>query len=474
MCVPFTFFLRETFFSILFFSLSRSYIYTHTYINKTMSDDFDDDLYNAYDTAETEDGFHQNDLYDKEPAEPKDEEQEEEAHEDQREQQQPMNNEGNMGMWGFQNIPYQQYMAAYQMSLQQQMMNPYQVQHMMRQYNTMSQPYNNYNKQRAPSPQLNQKSDTVDRSNDKPIVASAANTDEGKMFIGGLNWETTDESLRDYFSQFGQVVECTVMRDPLTQRSRGFGFLTMKENADVDKIVSQDHHHLDGKRIDPKRAIPREEQDKTEKIFVGGISPEVNEEEFRQFFTQFGTVLDATLMLERDTGRPRGFGFITFESSQGVEEALRHTHLSIKDKTIEVKRAMPKGKQNRTPMNTNYRPNSRYQANTMRYGMYPQMAAAAAAAAAAYYGGNNHMNNNNNNNNGGGGSSGGNGYDGYSMRPHRSGGGGGSGSGGGGGGSGSGGHRYHQQDNSRYSRDNDGGPVHASHFSRNQSHYRPY
>ncbi|KAI8070587.1 Interdomain Rrm packing contributes To Rna recognition in the Rna15, Hrp1, anchor Rna 3 [Gilbertella persicaria] len=154
------------------------------------------------------------------------------------------------------------------------------------------------------------------------------------MFIGGLNWDTSDESLRDYFSQFGPVVECIVMRDPLTQRSRGFGFLTMKENADVDKIVSQEHHYLDGKRIDPKRAIPREEQDKTEKIFVGGISPEVNEEEFRTFFSQFGTVLDATLMLERDTGRPRGFGFITFEDSQGVEEALKNPHLSIKDKTV--------------------------------------------------------------------------------------------------------------------------------------------
>lgn len=145
------------------------------------------------------------------------------------------------------------------------------------------------------------------------------------------------------------------MRDPATQRSRGFGFLTMKENSAIDKIVSQDHHNLDGKRvsfnvfyqlemtfiwlphqIDPKRAIPRDEQDKTEKIFVGGISPEVNEEEFREFFTQFGTVLDATLMMERDTGRPRGFGFVTFEDSKGVEEALKNPNLSIKDKTVNI------------------------------------------------------------------------------------------------------------------------------------------
>jgi RNA recognition motif-containing protein len=89
-------------------------------------------------------------------------------------------------------------------------------------------------------------------------------------------------------------------------------------------------------QIDPKPAIPRDEQDKTEKIFVGGISAEVNEDEFREFFSQFGTVIDATLMTERETGRPRGFGFITFETSQGVEEALRQSKLTIKDKTASI------------------------------------------------------------------------------------------------------------------------------------------
>ncbi|KAI7862672.1 hypothetical protein BDF14DRAFT_1735701, partial [Spinellus fusiger] len=154
-----------------------------------------------------------------------------------------------------------------------------------------------------------------------------------KMFVGGLNWETTDDSLRQYFAQFGEVADCVVMRDPATGRSRGFGFLTMLDTNVVDTIVNQDHY-LDGKRIDPKRAIPREEQEKTEKIFVGGISADVDEEEFREFFTQFGKVTDATLMTDRDTGRPRGFGFITFESSNGVDEALRHPDLSIKGKLV--------------------------------------------------------------------------------------------------------------------------------------------
>jgi RNA-binding protein Musashi len=58
----------------------------------------------------------------------------------------------------------------------------------------------------------------------------------------------TIESLKDYFSQFGEVLECTVMRDAATGRSRGFGFLTFKDPKTVN-IVMVKEHHLDGKIV---------------------------------------------------------------------------------------------------------------------------------------------------------------------------------------------------------------------------------
>ncbi|ORX88929.1 RNA-binding domain-containing protein [Basidiobolus meristosporus CBS 931.73] len=167
--------------------------------------------------------------------------------------------------------------------------------------------------------------------------------DEGKVFIGGLNWETSDATLQEYFSKYGEITDCVVMRDSATGRSRGFGFLTFADPRAVDEVLKSDHH-LDGKLVDPKRAIPRDEQEKTEKIFVGGIAPEVQEDEFRAFFEQFGRVIDATLMTDRETGRPRGFGFITFESSDGVDRSLQRPDLAIQGKMVEVKRAMPKHK----------------------------------------------------------------------------------------------------------------------------------
>ncbi|KAJ8605047.1 hypothetical protein MRB53_041559 [Persea americana] len=147
--------------------------------------------------------------------------------------------------------------------------------------------------------------------------------DDGKMFIGGLNWETTD-----------------VMRDGNTGRSRGFGFLRF-EDPKVVNVVAVKEHVLDGKLIDPKRAIPRDEQEKTSKIFVGGVSQDATEKDFKEFFEQFGRVLDATLMMDKDTGRPRGFGFVTFDSDSAVDRTLEGS-LEILGKAIEVKRAQPR------------------------------------------------------------------------------------------------------------------------------------
>ncbi|KAJ7850520.1 hypothetical protein B0H14DRAFT_2355662 [Mycena olivaceomarginata] len=53
------------------------------------------------------------------------------------------------------------------------------------------------------------------------------------MVIGGLNWDTTDESLRTYFTQFGKVAACTIMRDAAS-RSRCFAFLMFGNPASME------------------------------------------------------------------------------------------------------------------------------------------------------------------------------------------------------------------------------------------------
>ncbi|KAK7796721.1 LOW QUALITY PROTEIN: hypothetical protein U0070_014572, partial [Myodes glareolus] len=86
---------------------------------------------------------------------------------------------------------------------------------------------------------------------------SDSQSDPCKMFIGGLSWKTSPDSLRDYFSKFGEIRECMVMRDPTIKHSRGFGFVTFADPASVDKVLGQFHHELHSKTIDPKVAFSR-------------------------------------------------------------------------------------------------------------------------------------------------------------------------------------------------------------------------
>ncbi|KAI0689102.1 hypothetical protein BC835DRAFT_1370485 [Cytidiella melzeri] len=163
--------------------------------------------------------------------------------------------------------------------------------------------------------------------------------EEGKMFIGGLNWDTTDESLRKYFTQFGKVEACTIMRDA-AGRSRCFAFLTFEEPQSVNAVMVREHF-LDGKIIDPKRAIPRQEHQRATKLFIGGLAGSVTSESMREFFSQFGKVVDATVMLDRETGRSKGFGFVSFENVN-VDPLLGFGNLEIDGKVIDVKLAQPR------------------------------------------------------------------------------------------------------------------------------------
>ncbi|KAJ7122887.1 hypothetical protein C8R44DRAFT_840689 [Mycena epipterygia] len=172
--------------------------------------------------------------------------------------------------------------------------------------------------------------------------------DAGKMFIGGLNWDTTDEGLRNYFSEFGKVDACTIMRDP-SGTSRGFAFMTFEDPASVATVLGRDHV-LDGKSIDPKRAIPREEHLRNTRYFVGGLSPATTSESMKEFFSAYGKVVDATVMVDRESSRSKGFGFVTFEDAANADQLVGKLGLTIDDKEIEVKMAQPRSQRDQGRM----------------------------------------------------------------------------------------------------------------------------
>ncbi|MEE6489748.1 hypothetical protein FKM82_015668 [Ascaphus truei] len=169
-----------------------------------------------------------------------------------------------------------------------------------------------------------------------------------KLFIGGLSFETTDDSLREHFEQWGKLTDCVVMRDPQTKRSRGFGFVTYSCVEEVDASMSARPHKVDGRVVEPKRAVSREDSVRpgahltVKKIFVGGIKEDTEEYHLRDYFEAYGKIETIEVMEDRQSGKKRGFAFVTFDDHDTVDKIVVQKYHTINGHNSEVKKALSK------------------------------------------------------------------------------------------------------------------------------------
>ncbi|KAF9617711.1 hypothetical protein IFM89_038211 [Coptis chinensis] len=169
----------------------------------------------------------------------------------------------------------------------------------------------------------------------------------GKIFVGGVSWDTTEENFTKHFEKYGEIIDSVIMKEKHTRRPRGFGFITFSNPSVLDKVL-EDEHIINGRTVEVKRTVPREDMEvkgsqKTKKIFVGGIPPSITEDELKEYFSSYGNIVEQQIMLDHSSGRSRGFGFVTFESEEAVEQIINEdrTH-ELGGKQVEIKKAEPK------------------------------------------------------------------------------------------------------------------------------------
>ena len=75
-----------------------------------------------------------------------------------------------------------------------------------------------------------------------------------KLFVGGLSWDTTEESLRNFFSGVGTVGSAVIIMDKFSGKSRGFGFVEMSSDEEAQKAIQE----LNGKALDGRTIVVNE------------------------------------------------------------------------------------------------------------------------------------------------------------------------------------------------------------------------
>ena len=153
-------------------------------------------------------------------------------------------------------------------------------------------------------------------------------------------------------------------------KKRGYGYVEFDNEDAVDKIVLVRTHILNGRELEAKKCLTKQQmkemvdngrgrtgeargtkrlreavdpEDKImRKLFVGNLDLQSTEEDLRLYFENFGTIEDVIVHKFADSGKSRGFGFVTFSSSSGVDNVQQHRPHEIGGKSLETKRNLPK------------------------------------------------------------------------------------------------------------------------------------
>uniref|UniRef100_A0A8D2FNN9 RRM domain-containing protein n=1 Tax=Theropithecus gelada TaxID=9565 RepID=A0A8D2FNN9_THEGE len=170
-----------------------------------------------------------------------------------------------------------------------------------------------------------------------------------KLFIGVLSFETTNESLRSHFEQWGTLLDGVVMRVPNTKHSRVFGFFAYATVEEVDAAMNARPHKVDGRVVEPKRVVSREDSQRpgahltVKNIFVGGIKEDTEEHHHLiDYFEQYGKIEVTEIMTDRGSGKKRGFAFVTFDDHDSVDKLVVQKYHAVNGHNCEVRKVLSK------------------------------------------------------------------------------------------------------------------------------------
>jgi len=184
-----------------------------------------------------------------------------------------------------------------------------------------------------------------------------------KLINKSFSLATDETRLREEFQKFGTISDIFLPVDRNTNRPRGFGFVTFTTRKSAEEAITRmDQSEVDGRTLRVNESKPRSENrggdnsrgfnnnggfnaaGKEEvKMYVGNLSFDTFEDSLRGVFEQYGTVTDCFLPTDRETGKPRGFAFVTMASAEAEEACNKVNGQELDGRTLRVNEAQEKG-----------------------------------------------------------------------------------------------------------------------------------
>ncbi|CAL4216539.1 unnamed protein product, partial [Meganyctiphanes norvegica] len=169
---------------------------------------------------------------------------------------------------------------------------------------------------------------------DSPVTPKTQRTEKrnqcSDLVVLGLPWSTTDQVLRNAFSEYGEVLMAQVKKDGKTGKSKGFGFIRFAEYETQVRVVNK-RHFVDGRQCEVKYP-----QQFNSKVFIGRLTEDISADELKEYFGQFGEISNVYI-----PSPFRGFAFISFDDP-AVAQSLRGEDHIVKGTSLHVASATRK------------------------------------------------------------------------------------------------------------------------------------
>ena len=183
-----------------------------------------------------------------------------------------------------------------------------------------------------------------------------------KIFIHGLGWDTTAETLTAVFGKYGEIEDCKAVTDKLSGKSKGYAFILFKHRAGARRALKQPQKKIGNRTTSCQlasagpvpappphaaaaAAAPVVSEYTQRKIFVSNVSADIDPQKLLEFFKQFGEVEDGPLGLDKQTGKPKGFALFVYKTVESAKKALEEPHKNFEGHTLYCQKAVdgPKG-----------------------------------------------------------------------------------------------------------------------------------
>eukprot|EP00455_Lapot_gusevi_P019364 TRINITY_DN2074_c0_g1_i1.p1 TRINITY_DN2074_c0_g1~~TRINITY_DN2074_c0_g1_i1.p1 ORF type:complete len:293 (-),score=132.91 TRINITY_DN2074_c0_g1_i1:262-1140(-) len=175
------------------------------------------------------------------------------------------------------------------------------------------------------------------------LIRDAWNADlnNRKLYVRNLNWETSQETLEDYFRQYGEIVECAVIKDKNTGKNKGYGFVTYRTAEEARGALENPSPQLDNRTVSvslaaagkvattPSISQYNRDDPAARKLFVRQLNFETDEGRLADFFSQYGEVAEVFIFRDKATNKSKGHAFVTFKNSDSAAAALVETNKTI-------------------------------------------------------------------------------------------------------------------------------------------------